>query len=265
MKRPSALSKSIGAIRVRSLGLLASTLFVGSLSAQVSVTNSTGASFNFSSNLVSFNYDVVNPNSVLVIGMYLDTTTTISGVTFGGQAPAQSLQSDRSRLFYFTNPTTSPASFTASSTTASQTNGGNAYFIWELAGVDLIAPVATATGTSGSTTITTTAANSFITGFFSFNNSGVGTVPDGNSVLIKRGDVDANSSLGGGYIAAGDVTAGAAGIYNLGWTPAGGGFQYGEAAFAFVPTAVPEPASAAVLMGLVASAAFCTRRRRSSR
>lgn len=176
-------------------------------------------------------------------------------MTLNGATPAGSLPAGSGRLsyYYFDNPATGAATFSATTTAASQLNC--AYSIWELAGVDLTAPVATSTPApflNGNTTITTSAANSFIMDVLTVNNGGDPSVPDGNSVLTKLGDIDMNSGSGGGYMAFGSATEATAGTYNLGWTQdsslSGGnlGSYVGESAFGFAPFGVPEPSTLAL-------------------
>lgn len=246
----------------RLLALVLGAAFAQTASADITVTAATGAAFVLPTFDVSIAYDVVNPNSVLVIGFYVDSgSASFSSVSFGGQAPDGAFTADRAKLFFFKNPTTDAANFIATSG-GTQAGSNNGYFLWELAGVDLTAPVISATATSNTGTITTTAANSFVTDLFTFNNSGTGSMPDAISDIVFRAEVDANSALGGGYVAAGDFTAATPGTYNLGWAPTGGGFQYGEIALAFAPAAIPEPGTYALLAGLAAMGGVMIRRRR---
>lgn len=239
----------------------------GNASAQITAANVAANSFSTDGGgLFSISYSVANPNDVLVVGLYVDNgNSAISSLTFNGANPYGSVAagSGRLSLFYFDNPTVGTFNFSGTAAQAGQGNCG--YIIWELSGVDLSLGVATSSPTpslNGSTTITTTAANSFIIDFLGVNGAGYQSTPDGDSVLTKTAEVDMNGIFGGGYIASGSVTEAAAGTYNLGWTIPGGTYV-GETALAFAPTAVPEPSTFALAgIGLAGLLIF---RRRSVR
>jgi len=234
--------------------LTAGTILAGNASAQVSVVNSLAANYTLpAGGATSFNYTVANANDVVVIGLYVDSgTSAINSLTYNGVTPTGSIAagSGRLSLYYFDNLATGTSAFSLTAAqTAGQSNCG--YSIWELGGVDLAAPVAISSPTpslSGATTITTTAANSFIIDLLGVNNGGNTSVPDADSVLTSIGQLDLNSTIGGGYIGTGSATEAAAGTYNLGWTISGGSPIYvGETALAFAPAStVPEPSTLAL-------------------
>lgn len=255
---------------ISSLALIAGVALSPSAFAAISVTNSIGASFSLGTTSLSLPaYGVTNANSIIVVGVYIDNgSNTLSNVSFGGQAADGVITAARAKLYYFNNPAVGSSTFTA---TSNNTQGaGNGYFLWELAGVDLSASPVSASATDASGTITTNNANSFVVDFFTFNNGGLGTQPETgglSSVAFTTGfgsNLGAGGSGGGGYIAAGSISATTIGTYNLGWalTDAASGNSYGEVAFAFAPSAVPEPSSFAALAGLGALGAVMARRRR---
>ena len=229
--------------------LTAGTVMIGNASAQIWAFNYASADFGLSGSAFSINYNVANPNDAIVIGLYVDNgNSAINSLTYNSVSPTGSIPagSGRLSLFYFAKPATGASTFSGTTAQASQSNCG--YSIWELAGVDLTAPVATSApipSLSGATTITTTAANSFIIDELGLNNGGNPSGPDGDSVLTKIGEVDLASTAGGGYMATGTATGATAGTYNLGWTPSGGSYV-GETALAFAPTTVPEPSTLAL-------------------
>lgn len=223
--------------------LTAGTALAGSASAQITAFNSASSSFTSpSSGPYTINYTVANSNDVVVIGFYIDTgNSVVNSLTYHGVAPSHTNVVSRLTLYYFTNPPAGASSFSASIAAQGQLNC--AYQIREFSGVDLTVPIATSTGTDGTTKITTTAANSFIFDVLSVNNGGNPSVPASGSVLIKDGQLDMNSSSGGGYTATGTNTESTAGTYQLGWSIPSGG-NYGEAALAFSPiVSAPQPMS----------------------
>ena len=220
--------------------LTAGTALAGSASAQITAFNSASSSFTSpSSGPYTINYTVANSNDVVVIGFYIDTgNSVVNSLTYHGVAPSHTNVVSRLTLYYFTNPPAGASSFSASIAAQGQLNC--AYQIREFSGVDLTVPIATSTGTDGTTKITTTAANSFIFDVLSVNNGGNPSVPASGSVLIKDGQLDMNSSSGGGYTATGTNTESTAGTYQLGWSIPSGG-NYGEAALAFSPIVSAPP------------------------
>jgi hypothetical protein len=228
--------------------------------AAIIVTATDSANFASTVNGAAFSvpYQVQNPNSVVVFGTYIDNVPgALASVGFGtgtgDQAADGLITADRSSLSYFLNPSTAAGlSFNGTTTGATPDDSSAGYVIWELAGVDLSAAVASASGTDGSLQITTTVASSFITDMLGVNDFGITDVsPDGDAVQSEISQVFVVP--GGGQLAAGEATVGAAGTYNLGWTVTGGSGNYGETAFAFTP--IPEPTSLLLLMlgGLAAA------------
>ena len=221
--------------------LIAAMVLVGNASAQITAFNSASSSFTSpASGAYTINYTVANANDIVVIGFYVDTGNSgVSAVTYHGVSATGSIPAGSGRLsvFYFVNPTPGASTFSATIAQASQPSC--AYYIWELSGANLAAPVAISTPSpslSSATTITTLAANSFIIDLLGVNNGGNPSVPAAGSVLKKIGELDMASTSGGGYMAVGTNTEAAAGAYNLGWTPNGGSYV-GETALAFAPAA----------------------------
>ena len=149
-------------------------------------------------------------------------------------------------------------------------------YVWELAGVDKTKAVVGVVGTAddaNGTTITTTAANSFIVDAIGWNptnpNNAVASTTitlsgDSNNSIISTEDFSYEINLtSGGVLGGGSGTAvGPAGTYNLGWTitQTDGGTgrnNMNELAFAFTP--VPEPRAA--MLGLIGMLALLRRRR----
>lgn len=219
--------------------LTAGILLAVNASAQITAFNSASSGFTSpASGPYTINYTVANTNDVVVIGIYIDNgNATINSLTYHGVTPSGSVTVARLTCYYFTNPPAGASTFSASIAQASQANCG--YQIWELSGVNLAVPVASATGTAATMQITTAAANTFIMDMLSVNNGGNPSVPDADSVLTKIGEVNMNASAGGGYMATGTASKSTAGTYNLGWTSTGG-----EAAFAFGQGAVVTNVSA---------------------
>lgn len=236
--------------------LTAGTVLVGNASAQVSVVNqAVGQITAPTAGSFSINYTVANANDALVLGVYLDNGSPgISSMTYNGVAASGSILAPNSgggariSLFYFLNPTVGAASFSGTEATANTSNGSWGFYVWELMGVDLTAPVAASgsapSTSSGSATIVTTANDSFITDFLGINVGGNNNdVPAAGSILTFDGS--SGGSMASGYIAAGSATAATAGTQQLGWTGASTA-NYGEAAFAFAPAPVPEPSTMAL-------------------
>lgn len=254
--------KLVGATFAALLGL---SLTAGTASAQITVTHTESA--NFAGNAVnggvfSIPYDVQNPSSVVVFGTYIDAGGgAIGSVGFGtgvgDQAPGALITVDRSSLSYFLNPSTS-SGLSFNGTTGAADGSSAGYAIWELSGVDLSALVPSASGANGSLQIATISPNSFITDMLGVNDFGITNVePDADAVQSEISQVFVVP--GGGQLAMGQATVGAAGTYNLGWVVDGGSGNYGELAFAFTPI-VPEPATCALLLGGLGMLVFSRRR-----
>jgi hypothetical protein len=149
--------------------------------AQISVVGTQTGNFGpVNSGAFSISYQVQNPNDVVVFGTYIDGGSgALSSLSFGtgvGNQAANNLFSvDRTSLAYFLNPSTSP-SLSFSGTTAAATGVSAGYFLWELAGVDLAAPVQSASLNNNTIQITTTAANSFITDLLGVNDFGISAI-----------------------------------------------------------------------------------------
>lgn len=259
-------------LRTTAAAWMGLALTAASAQAAISVANTAQGLFNPSTAAGAFTipYQATSPGNVVVVAMYLDggngAATSLSfGSGVGDQAPGGLLTQARNSMAYFVNPATSAGlSINGTSGNAGVTNAG--YYIWELAGVDLSAPVASVIGTDSATQITTTLASSFIIDSLGFNpfSTPITTTPDANSVLTTSNALDVNSAIGGGWLAYGDATVGVPGTYDLGWdvTVASGFGDLREMAFAFAPTGtqIPEP-NTLVLLGLSGVIVAFARRR----
>lgn len=250
--------------------LVLGAFLTGSASAAISITQSVSGLFDPGpAGEFSIPFDVINPGSVVVAGFNFDggngrATSLSFGSGVGDQTATVLLSELRTSLAYFASPATDSSLFIngVSGNTAISNAG---YFIWELAGVDLTAPVASVIGTSDATQITTTVSNSLIIDVVAFNPFGASivVVPDStNSILTKFADLDVNSGVGGGWLTSGTATPVIPGVQELGWnaSTAGGLGDLREMAFAFAP--VPEPSGSALLVGSLGLLAL--RRRRSA-
>jgi hypothetical protein len=235
------------------ISLLALTL---SASAAITIVGQGGRSGASVSGSFDYTYNVQQAGSVLVVATYVDGTA-FSSMSFGGAAQTGAIAGSRTSLFYYTG-TVGAGNITLSAVSGSANQG---MYVWELSGVDKTAAVASAVGTLGdtnNTTITTTAANSFIVDAIGWNTTNavssttVTLSPDANNTTLTENfsyEINLNT---GGVLGGGSGTAGAAGTYNLGWTISQNDANTGrnnlnEVAFAFTP--VPEP-STALLGGL---------------
>ena len=220
-----------------------------------------------------FTYNVQQAGSVLVVATYLDGTA-YSGMSFGGAAQTGTIAGTRTSLFYYTG-TVGAGAITLTASAAYASTGAGMY-VWELSGVDKTKAVVGVVGTAddaNGTTITTTAANSFIVDAIGWNptnpNNAVASTTitlsgDSNNSIISTEDFSYEINLAsGGVLGGGSGTAvGPAGTYNLGWTitQTNGGTSrnnMNELAFAFTP--VPEPRAA--MLGLIGMLALLRRRR----
>lgn len=201
----------------------------------------------------SINYNVVNPNSVVVVGTYIDGGGgALPTLNLGASAPNGHLSARRTSLSYFLSPATGATTISGATPNAGVSNAG--LYVWELLNVDQSAPVASAVSANSANNIdpdvqiTTTVAGSFITDVLGFNpfEGNVNANPDANSVITREFFVDANANIGGGPLFGGTATVGPAGTYDLGWDVAITNFgDANNLAFAFAP-AVPEPATLVV-------------------
>jgi len=198
-------------------------------------------------------YTIQNTDSVLLVGMYLDSASPIPAtVTFGGVAATGFISTDRTTLAYWQNLATGAG--TVQLTGGFGSGDDVIYGLYELAGVDLGAGVTSSiTGT-----ITTPTDGELVVNFTGQNTNNEPT-PSGTSI-IDSNPIGANTAGGaGGALSGGTGLAGLAGSQDISWTypapPAAS--PQGIVSYSFV--AIPEP-SAALLGGL--GALFLLRRRR---
>jgi hypothetical protein len=186
----------------------------------------------------SIAFDVVNSDSILVVGVYVDAGDQAAGftsVTFGGVAPDATYGDNRLYSFVFLDPSTAGSlSFDFTKTN----NGGTAVALYEISG----AAFDGITVTTASNSITTTTADEVIVSFAGRNNNTSATV--GGSSIFSDEDIRSNDVglvRGGGSIASASATAPSIGSQDIAWSSA----TEGRIAFAF--EAVPEPSSLALL------------------
>ena len=198
--------------------------------------------------------------NVLVVATYQDGEA-YNNLTFGGAAATGSISSARVTLFYYNVQSSGNIEI---ATTTSPSNTASGLFVWELANVDTsIAPIEVST-TSESADITTTVDNMFIVDAIGANGGGtvkdVTITPD-NPTMNVDFDYDINLTPGG-FLGGGTGTAGVAGNYSLNWNltlDSGSISDKGHLAYGFVP--VPEPGTAALLLGLATLISVTIRRR----
>ena len=188
--------------------------------------------------------------NVVAIGFYTDgSSQTIDpgNITLGGVAADfidnGSETRSRTRVAYWLNPTGSDIQVTFSGAA-----NNYAYSIFELSGVDTTAPVVFNSsqfdGGDPPTTLTTTAAESFIVDFYGTNANGTATIDSGPFGSPQSFGVTADGSQTGTISSAFGIVG--PGTHIAGWVPIGGGNNDGTAGFAFA-AAVPEPSSSALL------------------
>lgn len=254
-KFTTTITRSVRHLAIGVISLLALTL---SASAAITIVGQGGTKLDGGAVAGSFDYtyNVQQAGSVLVVATYVDGTA-FSSMSFGGAAQTGAIAGSRTSMFYYSG-TVGAGNITLSAVSGSSNQG---MYVWELSGVDKTAAVVGVVGTLGdtnSTTITTTAANSFIVDAIGWNTTNalsstiVTLSPDANnSTLTEDFSYEINLNTGG-VLGGGSGTAGVAGIYQLGWNITQNDANTGrgalnEVAFAFTP--VPEP-SAALLGGL---------------
>jgi len=217
-------------------------------SASVVITDWTTAGFADASS-DSFNYTVQNANSALVMGIYVDTSSAPSSVTFGDVAPDHFFTNDRVTLAYWLNPATGNGTLKVEGITGPHLLVG----AYELGNVNLNATITTSTGSS----ITTPTDNEFVLSFT--GNNGTNTHATGASIIdtavFSINDNDFGGVTGGGSIGGGAGLAGLAGSQDVNWSP-------NTAAISSVSfQAVPEPSSFALLAGCFGMTWLMLRRR----
>lgn len=225
----------------------------GALSAQVVLTNSDNASFNNATS-DTFSYTVQQANSALVIGFYVDSGDSVTGLNFGGVAADNFFGSNRTWIGYWDNPATGSGDLEI--TGIGGAFGGPDLHVgaYELGNVDLSAPVTS----SNDSSITTPTDNEFVISFA--GNNGDGThAPTATSIIdtavFTRADDDlpAGSNSGGGSVGGGAGLAGLAGSQDVSWD------NGDTASYSF--QAVPEPSAFALLAGCLGFTWVMLRRR----
>jgi len=143
-------------------------------------------------------YTVQNANSVLLVGIYLDTASpTPDTVTFGGAAADGFISTGRTTLAYWDNLATGAG--TVQLTGSFGAADDVIYGLYELAGVNL-----TATVTSSITDAITTPTDGEFVVSFSGNNRDFPPTPSGTSIIDSNpigadsGGSGASASLSGG-------------------------------------------------------------------
>jgi len=194
--------------------------------------------------------DLDDSTTVLVVGMYGDTSPVNNGytaVTFGGVPPTgliNNTANTRGGMAYWINPNTA-AGQTLSFTFTSGQQGY--YWLYQLSNVDTNAAVVTSGaqvqfGTTAS--LTTLTNNSFVVSYFSGNNSQSGVTI--NPPLTQTAATITGASAGASMASATNTIA-TPGLVNVSWNlpPANTLAQYGPGAFAFIPLNVGAPIVAA--------------------
>lgn len=186
-------------------------------------------------------FDLDDSANVLVVGVYVDANSISclpNLTTFGGVAPSGYIQTsgagNRQFALYWLNPNTSAGQSLVIGATASA-NIGAGYIALQLSGVDTNAAIVNTGATTtdaGNVDITTTAANSFVTSFYSANDGGLTLTP---APPLTRIGPTLNNINNSGSLAAGTNTLAAAGIQNFAWTSSGTTAQQGVNGFAFAP------------------------------
>jgi hypothetical protein len=205
------------------------------LAAQVTI-NGTG-SFQGAPTGTTFTrtYNLATPASskVIVVGLYNDNGSAITGMTFGGVAATRFSAATRVATGAFILPTPAPTTIeiTANFGAAAAPNAG--FFIYELGGVDTSGG-ATAIDAGSGPSITTSGADKFVVNFKAHNAGASASVPAAGSIipLANRGAFDAGAGGGGTLLRGHGIASGAAGVKTLGWTEG----AEGEVSLAFVQT-----------------------------
>jgi hypothetical protein len=162
---------------------------------------------------IQYPFQVDNPNSVLVVGIYRDGTTFDNirfgdggGIGSGDQAADAVITDNRGALAYFLNPST------AAGLSIRVDPGGNGTIgAWVLSGVKLAGTI----NSSTSDTITTTKDNMFVVGWGYRNGSGVLSP---NGALATPLDLSSHDAgAGTGSAAGSSLLAPTAGAYNVSW------------------------------------------------
>lgn len=195
--------------------------------------------------------------SILLLGVGVDASPrSLTDVTFNGVAPSGIIEAGRANLLYWVNPTAATGTF-AGSITGGNNFGGYGLVALELSNVDTtVSPISGSSLDPATSTITTTAPNTFIASYIYSNNGGTITGLAPGSVLTLDAGSPFNTGSQTNAIAYGTVSA--PGTNNIGIITTNA--EDGQATFAFVP--VPEPGTVGLLFG---SIGFVVLRRRRAR
>ena len=197
----------------------------------------------------SANIDLNDAANVLVVGAYVDAGgNNYTSATFGG-VPADGFinttsANNRLGVFYWLNPNTAAGQTLVISNSV---NNAMAWVRLQLSGVDTNAAAVT-TGANAlfanTTSLTTTANNSFVMSFYSVNinaSPNPNLTPTAPMVLVTNQTVGG----GGGWIAAGTNKLGAAGTQTITWSSGNGTANQGLVGLAFTPYVPPGTPSVA--------------------
>jgi hypothetical protein len=263
---------------------LAALTAAASFSAAISVTNTiSGQADLFGSAVTEFTLPYTlqggSANTVLAAGFFWDNSnltsnfTDLSSITFGGVAADGIENRGIMAVAYWFNPTGSDFSATVTRGVA----GNEAWIIHELSNVDTtIAPVISNTsgpvsnGVDLDWTLDTTHNNSRIVNWIALRDVGFVAptqAPFDSLTLTELAEVPVarigSSALPGeltGVIASGTAEALLIGSYDIGWTPGGDS----DVGMALAFTAVPEPSTYGLFVGLTVLGLVAWRRRRNS-
>ena len=237
---------------------LAATLFtVSSSHAAISLLNNElGRGLNTNDGAGNVQADTISytlrGGNAIAIGFYTDgssqTLASTSSITLGGQAADfidnGSENRSRTRVAYWFNPTGDDISVTFGAVNE------YAYSIFELSGVDTTVPAlfdsSELDGSDLTTTITTTATESFLIDFYGTNANGTAAIDSGPLGGEQSFGVTADPNDDTGTISSAFATVGA-GEHTTDWNNIGGSNNDGSAGLAFAAAVVPEPSSSALL------------------
>lgn len=246
----------------RATAMVASLLTFSSADAAISVVNTATGVGNSSTSAQTINY-TIGAGNALAIGFYTDSGShAVDSISFGGVAATvldNGASNSRTRMAYWFDPTGNNISITF-------TNQSNefGYTLYELSGVDTgvaaIIDTSLQDGADPNTSITTTAASSFLVEWYGSNDDGTPTIASGPLGNVVAVDLTGNNTdTDTGTITSAHATSVGPGTYVTEWNRIGSSLNDGSVVVAFA-AAVPEPSSAA-LLGLGGLALILRRRK----